>query len=75
MINFNGSVPIIPADPMMYSSSPEVCPSEEGAIVVVDWKCIEAMATIYRLRAMEANESGQVNYSSIQSSYSMVSEV
>ena len=58
---------------MMYSSSPEVCPSEEGAIVVVDWKCIEAM--VYRLRAMEANESGQVNYSSIQSSYSMVSEV
>ena len=60
---------------MMYSSSPEVCPSGEGAIVVVAWKCIEAMVTICRLRAMEANESGQVNYSSIQSSNSMVSEV
>lgn len=73
VINFNGSVPIIPADPMMYSSSPEVCLSGGGAIVIVDWKCIQAMATIYRVRAMEANESGHANYSSIQSSYSMVS--
>ena len=35
---------------------------------------IEAMATIYRLRAMEANESGHANYSSIQSSYSMIQQ-
>lgn len=72
--NFNGSIRIVPTDSMMYSSSPEVCPSGGGMSVIVDWKCIEAMATIYRLRAVEANESGHANYSSIQSSYSMIQQ-
>ncbi|PFX13764.1 Laminin subunit gamma-1 [Stylophora pistillata] len=72
--NFTGSIRIVPTDSMMYSSSPEVCPSGGGMSVIVDWKCIEAMATIYRLRAVEANESGHANYSSIQSSYSMIQQ-
>lgn len=75
VINFNGSVRITPADAIMYPSFPEVCPSGGGVSVIVDWQCIEAMATSYRMRAMRANESGHANYSSIQSSYSMVSDV
>lgn len=74
VVDFNGSVRIVPAIPSMYPSFPVVCPSGGGVSVIVDWQCIEAMATSYRQRAMQANESGHANYSSIQSSYSMVSE-
>lgn len=74
VMDFNGSVRIVPAIPSMYPSFPVVCPSGGGVSVIVDWQCIEAMATSYRQRAMQANESGHANYSSIQSSYSVVSE-
>lgn len=74
-VDFNGSVRIVPAIPSMYSSFPVVCPRGGGVSVIVDWRCIEAMAMSYRQRAMQANESGHANYSIIQSSYSMVSEI
>lgn len=72
--NFNGSVRITPAVPLMYPSFPVVCPSGGGVSVIVDWQCIEAMAQSYRQRAVRANESGHANYTSIRSGYSMVSE-
>ena len=75
VINFNGSVRITPAIPSMYPSFPVVCPSGGGVSVIVDWQCIKAMATSYRRRALQANESGYGNYSNIQKSYSMVSDV
>ena len=75
VVDFNGSVRIVPAIPSMYSSFPVVCPRGGGVSVIVDWRCIEAMAMSYRQRAMQANESGHANYSIIQSSYSMVSEI
>lgn len=72
--NFNGSVRIIPAVPLIYPSFPVVCPSGGGVSVIVDWQCIEAMAKSYRERAVRANETGHANYTSIRSSYSMVSD-
>ena len=71
--NFNGSVRITPATSVVYPSFPVVCPSGGGVSVIVDWKCIEAMAESYHQRALRANESGHANYTSIQNSYSMVS--
>lgn len=67
--NFNGSVRIIPAMPLMYFTFPVVCPSEGGVSVVVDWRCIEAMAATYRRNALLVNESGYANYTSIENSY------
>ena len=37
--------------------------------VVVDWRCIEAMAATYRRNALLVNESGYANYTSIENSY------
>jgi len=37
--------------------------------VIVNWECIEAMAFIYRQRALQANASGHANYTSIQRSF------
>lgn len=72
--NFNGSVRITPAIPLTYPSFPVVCPSGGGVSVIVDWKCIEAMALSYRQRALRANESGHENYTSIRSSNSVIQQ-
>ena len=72
VVNYNGSVRILPATPLSYPSFPVVCPSGGGLSVIVDWQCIEAMAQSYRQRAMKANASGYANYTSIRNSYSMV---
>ncbi|XP_015765926.1 PREDICTED: laminin subunit gamma-1-like [Acropora digitifera] len=69
VVNFNGSVHITPIMPVTYLSRPLVCPSQGGVTVIVDWECIEAMALIYRQRALQANASGHANYTSIQRSF------
>ena len=73
VVNFNGSVYITPIMPVTYLSRPLVCPSQGGVAVIVDWECIEAMALIYRQRALQANASGHANYTSIQRSFIEVS--
>lgn len=69
VVNFNGSVHITPIMPVTYLSRPLVCPSQGGVAVIVNWECIEAMALIYRQRALQANASGHANYTSIQRSF------
>lgn len=69
VVNFNGSVHITPIMPVTYLSRPLVCPSQGGVTVIVNWECIEAMALIYRQRALQANASGHANYTSIQRSF------